>query len=497
MVDARSRPATTGEEGTTLVELLVVMTLLAVVGTITTVGVVSGFRAQLSAVNVSETLDGTRIAAQRVRDFVRAATEVCANSTKESLVLWTDDDDDGVVADGELDIFEVVVDASGDEVFQRRVPSVSGDTIQLIRDDIINDAVFGYDPLPQDQPDDLICTGPVTTTNGPSAIRVVTVQFTVENPDPAEPPLTTETQVRLRNAELVEGPENEKPVAAFTFDCPDADRRCDFDASDSFDPDGGITSYDWTFTDPVTDTVVGTASGGILTDYLFPQGDKDYEAKLVVTDDNAGVDDVVQIVRPVEIGTNVPPTADFSFACTGLQCDFFALAPQASPGSADTDGTITSFAWDFGDGDTGTGPDPSHTYASNGTYPVTLTVTDDDGATATASGSVTASLNAIYVQSLTAVKKASGNKLEYTVTLVRSVGGSPGAGLVVTLDIDPADQGVLQGSCTTGSSGSCSFEVSLSKSASYPVVAEVASVTNTGTFVYDEDQNVDDTETTS
>ena len=49
--------------------------------------------------------------------------------------------------------------------------------------------------------------------------------------------------------------------------------------------------------------------------------------------------------------------------------------------SYDPDGTIFSYAWDFGDGKTDMGPTPSHAYSSTGTYTVTLTVTDNDGLT--------------------------------------------------------------------------------------------------------------------
>ncbi|KKL14861.1 hypothetical protein LCGC14_2511430, partial [marine sediment metagenome] len=49
--------------------------------------------------------------------------------------------------------------------------------------------------------------------------------------------------------------------------------------------------------------------------------------------------------------------------------------------STDSDGTIASYAWVFGDGGTGTGVSPSHTYTTAGTYTVALTVTDDDAAT--------------------------------------------------------------------------------------------------------------------
>jgi len=62
-------------------------------------------------------------------------------------------------------------------------------------------------------------------------------------------------------------------------------------------------------------------------------------------------------------------------------------------GSADPDGTIASYAWNFGNGSSGSGVSPSATYAGAGTFTVTLTVTDDAGATsAPATTSVTVSV---------------------------------------------------------------------------------------------------------
>lgn len=88
-------------------------------------------------------------------------------------------------------------------------------------------------------------------------------------------------------------------------------------------------------------------------------------------------------VAKTGVGTNQPPVADFSAAPTNLTVAFDGRS------STDSDGTITGYAWNYGDGTTGTGATSSHTYASSGTYTVTLTVTDDDGATGSVSKQVT------------------------------------------------------------------------------------------------------------
>lgn len=53
--------------------------------------------------------------------------------------------------------------------------------------------------------------------------------------------------------------------------------------------------------------------------------------------------------------------------------------------SIDSDGTITSYSWNFGDGTNGTGKIVTHSYSSAGTYSVSLTVTDNDNKTAQSS----------------------------------------------------------------------------------------------------------------
>jgi PKD repeat protein len=79
---------------------------------------------------------------------------------------------------------------------------------------------------------------------------------------------------------------------------------------------------------------------------------------------------------------NQPPTANFTFTTSGLTASF-------TDASSDSDGSIASRAWDFGDGQSSTAASPSHTYASAGNYTVKLTVTDNKGGTGDISKSVT------------------------------------------------------------------------------------------------------------
>ncbi len=81
-----------------------------------------------------------------------------------------------------------------------------------------------------------------------------------------------------------------------------------------------------------------------------------------------------------------PPVADAGGPYVG---DEGARVMFDGGGSADPDGSIVSFDWDFGDGATGSGSTPEHAYLDDGVYTVTLTVTDDDGQSSSATATAT------------------------------------------------------------------------------------------------------------
>ena len=81
-------------------------------------------------------------------------------------------------------------------------------------------------------------------------------------------------------------------------------------------------------------------------------------------------------------GGNLPPRASFYVSCGAHTCSFDAAS------SADPDGSIATYRWDFGDGTTASGATTSHIYPTGNPYVATLTITDDTGASASVSRQV-------------------------------------------------------------------------------------------------------------
>ena len=237
---------------------------------------------------------------------------------------------------------------------------------------------------------------------------------------------------------------NQAPTAAFTFTCTSA--ACDFDGTGSSDPDGNVASYAWDFGDG------GTATGATPNHDFVTSGTRD--VTLTVTDDE---DTTGSVVIPVSVvRTNADPTASFTVSCTFLECSFDAS------GSGDSDGNVTSYAWDYGDGDTDTTavPTSSHAFDAPGTYVVTLTVTDNDDGTGNTTrnaapvavrpialvGSSANQGNVATPNTIVPAATAAGDRLLLVLSLndATRVAGTPTSGVTGWTLVDTATSGTMQ-----------------------------------------------------
>jgi len=162
---------------------------------------------------------------------------------------------------------------------------------------------------------------------------------------------------------------NGVPVALFTesAEIVDTGQVISFNAGNSYDPDGFITSYFWDFGD-------GKNTTGVTVNHEYAD-DGVYSVTLTVTDDRGATNST----NATKIVLNRPPEAIFTESATIVVTNE-VITFDASR-SSDPDGTIVKYSWGFGDGTNATGVFVQHAYANDGIYTVTLTVTDDDGST--------------------------------------------------------------------------------------------------------------------
>jgi len=170
------------------------------------------------------------------------------------------------------------------------------------------------------------------------------------------------------------------PIAAFvaTPSSGPVPLRVAFDASGSADPDGSISAYDWAFGD-------GSTGAGVTASHTYGTAGT-YTAKLTVIDSRGGTASTTQVIQVAAGGSNASPIAAF-YASPDSGTAPLTVTFNASA-SSDPDGSITSYAWAFGDGSTGAGVTVSHTYSTVGTYTASLTVTDNGGSTSKATRTI-------------------------------------------------------------------------------------------------------------
>ncbi|KFN51063.1 S8 family serine peptidase [Arenimonas composti] len=160
---------------------------------------------------------------------------------------------------------------------------------------------------------------------------------------------------------------------------------------------------------------------------------------------------------------NTPPVANFTFASSGLTVNF-------TDGSSDSDGSIASRSWNFGDGTTSTAANPSKTYSAAGTYNVTLTVTDNNGASHSVSKSVTVTAaggGSVLTKgvAVTGLSASTGNSLYYTMVVpagstnltFQMSGGTGDADLYVRFGSQPTDSSYVCRPYLSGNAETCTI----------------------------------------
>lgn len=196
---------------------------------------------------------------------------------------------------------------------------------------------------------------------------------------------------------------NWSPTAAFTES---VNGRTITFMNTSYDQAGGsISSSSWNFGDGDTSTDEDPV-------HTFPTPGN-YTVSLQVTDNEGATASVSKQVTAEP--DNIGPTAAFTVSNIGS----LQISVNAS-GSSDPDGSIVSYAWNFGDGGTGSGQSATHTYASAGTYNVTLTVTDDDGAT----GALTKAANPVGAPAANFTSSQNNLQVTFTDTSTAGAGAS-------------------------------------------------------------------------
>ncbi len=155
------------------------------------------------------------------------------------------------------------------------------------------------------------------------------------------------------------------------------------DGSGSSDAEGAIASYAW---DCTTDGVIDAAGPSATATCTY--GSVQTATLTLVVTDSAGQTATTTTTVTV---TNAAPTANAAGPYTGTKNVPVALNGSLS---TDSDGTLTSYAWDCTNDGTidVTSANPTGnacTYPAVAVYTVSLTVTDSDGATSTATTTVT------------------------------------------------------------------------------------------------------------
>jgi PKD repeat protein len=181
-------------------------------------------------------------------------------------------------------------------------------------------------------------------------------------------PVTTATTVTPQAG----APEDPVGIIAADSSAGSAPFTVRFDGTGSYDPDGSVSAYSWTFGD-------GSYGTGYAVSHTYGRAGT-YSAGLVVTDNDGRTSLPVSLLITVEsspaAGTGMPVAVIAANRSTGPPP--LAVAFDGT-GSYDPSGETLAYHWDFGDGSSAEGARAGYTYQETGSFLAVLHVTARDG----------------------------------------------------------------------------------------------------------------------
>jgi len=266
-------------------------------------------------------------------------------------------------------------------------------------------------------------------------------------------------------------------VAAATPASGDAPFNVQFSSAQSTDTDGSIAGYLWDFGDGSTSTAANPS-------HTFTAVGQ-YAVTLIVTD-NSGLSDAATVTVSA-LTPNVLPVA---IASASPNSGYAPLVVTLSGiTSSDSDGSIVSYAWNFGDGTTGSGATVQHIYTGVGNYTATLAVTDNRGGSVTTPvGIQTQSDPNAFVRvqsiSLAAVSVAGGKQVRASVKIT-----NPSGAVVSGATVTGTFRGAVTGTGTATTDASGNAVITSKKFKKGTVTFTVTGVSKSG-FAYSPAQNL-------